>query len=159
MIDIKGYEGLYAITSCGKVWGYKRKKFLKPTVAADGRERVGLTKNGIQKQYLVHRLVAEAYISNPLNLPQVNHKDENPLHNYINNLEWCDNTYNLSYGTRLERSVKGHKKPIYCVELDKIFDSVADASRELNIDNSGIVKVCKGKKLTAGGYHWKYAEV
>ena len=159
MVDIKGYEGLYAITSCGKVWGYKRKKFLKPTLTAQGRLRVGLYKDGKLTSYLIHRLVAEAYIPNHNGLPQVNHKDENPQHNWINNLEWCSGEYNLSYGTRLERSVKGHKKPIYCVELDKVFDSAADAARELGLDNSAIGKVCKGKKKTTGGYHFRYMEV
>lgn len=159
MKDIKGYEGLYAVTSCGKVWGYKRKKFLTPIIEKDGRARVGLTKNGKQKMFLVHRLVADTYIPNPDNLPQVNHKDENPLHNWVDNLEWCDNKYNCNYGTRIDRVANGHKKQIYCVELNKTFDGVINAAKELEIDASHIVKVCKGKKQTAHGYHFKYKEV
>lgn len=158
MRDIPGYEGEYAATSCGKIWSYKRKKFLKPSIQ-EGRERVGLCKDGKQKWYLVHRLVAMTYIPNPNNLPEVNHRDENSLHNWIFNLEWISSLENKRYGTRLERSVKGHKKPIYCVELDKVFDSASDASRELGMDQSTISKVCRGKKNTCGGYHWQYVEV
>ena len=109
--------------------------------------------------FLVHRLVADTYIPNPDNLPQVNHKDENPLHNWVDNLEWCDNKYNCNYGTRTDRSANGHKKQIYCVELNKTFDGVINAAKELGIDASHIVKVCKEKKQTAHGYHFKYKEV
>lgn len=102
MKDITNYEGLYAITSCGKVWSYKSKKFLKPYFNG-GYASVALSKNGKLTYPLVHRLVAEAYISNPDNLPQVNHKDEDKAHNCVNNLEWCDATYNNNYGTRTSR--------------------------------------------------------
>ena len=82
MKDIRGYEGLYAITSCGKVWSYRRKKFLKPGVIQGGYLNVVLTnKDGQQKNHRVHRLVAEAYIPNPEGKEQVNHKDENKYNN------------------------------------------------------------------------------
>jgi hypothetical protein len=90
MEDIKGYEGLYAVTSCGRVWSYRSKKFLKPKEDKNGYLSVGLRLNGKQDRRYIHRLVAEAYIPNPAALPQVNHKDEIKSHNYINNLEWCD---------------------------------------------------------------------
>ena len=100
MKDIKNYEGLYAITSCGKVWSYRRKKFLKPDINQGGYYRIGLCKNGEVKKYLIHRLVAEAYLPNPEDLPQVNHKDEIKTHNYLQNLEWCNSKYNQNYGSR-----------------------------------------------------------
>ena len=105
MRDIKDYEGLYAITSCGRVWSYRRKKFLKPGNSR-GYLTVTLCKEGQQKTYSIHRLVAEAYIPNPEGLPQVNHKDECKTNNCINNLEWCDGVYNVNYGTRNLRAVK-----------------------------------------------------
>lgn len=112
MRDIKGYEGIYAITSCGRVWSYRAQKFMKPQKAHNGYYFVKLSYNGKQTYPKIHRLVAQAYIPNPDNLPQVNHKDEIRNHNWINNLEWCDAKYNCNYGSRNERiskTMKGHK--------------------------------------------------
>lgn len=103
MKDIEGYEGLYAITSCGKVWSYKSKKFLKARYDKDGYISVALRKDGKTKYFFVHRLVAMAYIPNPNNLPEVNHKNEIKSDNNINNLEWCTRKYNANYGTIKER--------------------------------------------------------
>lgn len=158
MKDIKGYEGLYAITSCGKVWSYKSQKFLKPA-SVNGYLRVGLSKNNVREFYLIHRLVAEAYIPNPEGKPQVNHKDENKTHNYINNLEWATSKENCNYGTRNKRSVKERSMPVYCVELNKVYKSQVDATRELGLSSGGISRCLKGTRQTAGGYHWKYVEI
>lgn len=152
MKDIKGYEGLYAVTSCGKVWSYRSQKFLAPAKHKHGYLQVILYKNGTTKNFLVHRLVAETYLPNPTGLPQVNHKDECKEHNYLNNLEWCDAKYNHDYGTRTKRTCK----PVFCIELDKTYDSAAAAARELGLDQSVITKVCKGNRKTHGGYHWQY---
>lgn len=147
MNDIKGYEREYGITSCGRVWSYKSNKFLKSTIDGSGYEQIMLCKNGKVKQFKVHRLVAEAYIPNPNNFSQVNHKDENKNHNWINNLEWCDAKYNVSYSLGLK---------IKCVETNKIYESIRAAAKEMNLDNSSIAKACKGKLKTCGGYHWRY---
>lgn len=157
MREIIGYEGLYAITSCGKVWSYRRKKFLAPRVSR-GYCQVSLCKDGQVKNYYIHKLVAEAYLPNPLGMTQVNHKDEDKTHNWLNNLEWCDSQYNANYGTRNERMGLAHKKSIYCVELDEIFDSATDASRELGISLSHISDCCRGTRKTCGGYHWQFAD-
>ena len=157
MKDVKYYEGEYAITRDGKVWSYKRKKFLKPELVR-GYYYVNLCKNGKKKRFRIHRLVAEAYIPNPEGLPQVNHKDENPQNNCASNLEWCDAKYNANYGTRTERSNKKRSKPVYCIELDKTFYGARQAARELGLDNSSIIKCCKGRYKTHGGFHWMYAE-
>lgn len=154
MKDIKNYEGLYAITSCGKVWSYRSQKFLKGTPDKDGYLRLTLTKNGKKNNYFIHRLVAEAYIPNPENKPQVNHLDEIKTHNYIGNLEWATSKENVNYGTRNKRS----SKAVYCVELDKVFDSQTQAAKELKIDRKGISKCCLGAYKTCGGYHWRYYE-
>lgn len=106
MKDVVGYEGQYAVTSCGKVWSYKSNKFLKPKTDKDGYYKVNLYNKGKQKTFFIHRLVAEAYISNLDNLPQVNHKSEIKTENFINNLEWCTAEYNTNYGTRNERAGK-----------------------------------------------------
>ena len=157
MKDVKNYEGLYAVTSCGKVWSYKRKKFLNGSTYK-GYTRVCLTKDGVEKYYFIHRLVAETYIPNPTGLPEVNHLDEIKSHNYVNNLEWCDKTYNINYGTRNERAAKSNSKAVICLELDKVFDSATEAGKQLNINRANISSCCGGKRQTAGGYHWEYVE-
>lgn len=151
MRDIKGYEGLYAITSCGRVWSYRRKKFLKPRVGNHGYEYINLHFKGTQETVLIHRLVAEAYIPNPDNLPQVNHKDEVKTHNWINNLEWCDRKYNMNYGTRNKRA----SKRIKCIETGQIFDSIKDAAVFVNRHPSTISAYLIGKSKTSAGYHWE----
>lgn len=83
MRDIPGYEGLYAATSCGKIYSYRAKKFLKPRITKKGYCRVLLYKDGKGKDFYIHRLVAEAYLDNPENLSQVNHKDEDKSNNSV----------------------------------------------------------------------------
>lgn len=158
MIDIKGYEGKYAITSCGKVWSYKSKRFLKTIKSQKGYERVYLRKDNSVKHPTIHKLVAAAYIPNPNNLPQINHKDENKENNSVNNLEWCTNKYNSNYGTRNARMSRAKMKKVFCVELNRIFDSGLHASSELKIGSPRISECCSGKFKTAGGYHWQYAD-
>ena len=159
MKDIKGYEGIYGITSCGKVWSYRRKKFLELTPDTKGYLCVSLQVNGNRKTYKVHRLVAEAHIPNPENLPQVNHRDENKKNNCLQNLEWCDCKYNNNYGTRNDRLASSNKKPILQFTLEGEFvrewPSTVDVGREV----SGHICNClKGRKKSAYGFVWKYKE-
>lgn len=112
MKDIKGFEGLYAITEDGRVYNYKTKKFLTGT-KGDGYVTVELRKDGKSKWLLVHRLVAEAYLENPNNYPVVNHKDEVKNHNWVDNLEWCTQKDNVNHGTarqRLSAALTGKKQ-------------------------------------------------
>lgn len=152
MKEIKKYEGLYAITSCGKVWSYKRKKFLKSQINRGGYEQVCLCKNNKKKIHTVHRLVAETYIPNPENKPQVNHRDEDKTNNSVSNLEWLTLKENINYGTGIKR----RQKQIFCVELSRAFPSVRQASKETQIHEKNISACAIGKKKTAGGYHWCY---
>ena len=150
MKDIKGYEGLYAITSCGKVWSYKRKKFLEPYTDGNGYLKVKLFKDNEEKQYRIHRLVAEAYLPNPENLPQVDHIDNDRTHNYLNNLQWITHRDNVR---------KGRNKPILQYDLDGNFirewECTADVGKEAQ---SNICFCLSGKYKTAYGYIWKYKE-
>ena len=109
---IKGYEGIYEVSNHGIVRSVTRKLpdgrtrkgiVLRPYIDEDGYKHVSLCKNGKMKHFIVHRLVAESFVDNPMNLPQVNHKDETKDNNRYDNLEWCDVSYNLSYGTRQEK--------------------------------------------------------
>ena len=155
MKDIKNYEGLYAITPEGEVWSYKSKKFLKLTDNGNGYLIVALWKNGERKWYLVHRLVADAYIPNPDNLPQINHRDENKANNSLQNLEWCDCKYNNNYGTKIDRQ----KKTILQFDLDGNFirewECAADVGKEVQ---ANICHCLKGKRKSAYGFVWKYKE-
>lgn len=145
MRDIKDYEGLYAITSCGRVWSYRSKKFLKPRKARNDYLRVCLYKDGRCEDYYIHRLVAEAYIPNPNNLPQVNHKDRVRSHNWINNLEWCDAKYNVCYSS---------SKKVKCVETGEVFDTIHEAAESIGRATTNIVATLNGRQKTCGGYHW-----
>lgn len=154
--DIKDYEGLYQVSNNGRIksLNYRRtgkEKILSPKTNPSGYLYINLCKNGITKSYRVHRLVAETYISNPENLPEVNHKDEVKSNNTVKNLEWCTHLYNANYGTRIEK----RQKRVFCVELNKTFKGMRDAERELGIDNTSISRCCLDKQERAGGYHWR----
>lgn len=104
MKEIPGYEGLYSITEDGQIFGHKSKKFLKWSDNGKGYKYVRLTDGHRHyKHYYVHRLVAMTFIPNPNNLPEVNHKDENKANNCVDNLEWCDRSYNNAYGSRFDK--------------------------------------------------------
>lgn len=151
MKDIIGYEGLYAITSCGKVYSYRNKKFLKPHKDKASFLRVSLHKDKEIKHQYIHRLVAEAYSPNPDNLRQVRHKDENKENNALPNLEWCPMNY--------QKCNQKPRKPVHCIELNRTFTGAAAAARELGLGSGNITSCCTGKRKTCGGYHWRYQEV
>lgn len=150
MKDIKGYEGLYAITSCGKVWSYRNKKFLKPSNDESGYLRVNLYKNGVRENKQIHRLVAEAYLPNPNNYDTVDHIDFNTTNNCVNNLQWMRRNENC----KKQRSVR----KIYCFENEKIYESQAQAAKELGLDQGNISRVCRGIFKQTGGYHFEFIE-
>ncbi len=153
MKDIKGYEGLYAITSDGKVWSYRKNRYLNLVLCGKGYLQAHLWKNGNRKPCLIHRLVAETFIPNPDNLPQVNHRDEDKTNNCVGNLEWCSAKYNMNYGTRQDEN----GTPVLCVETNTIYKSMGEAERSIGVRESGISQCCRGIYKTAGGFHWEYA--
>ena len=152
--DIQGYEGIYKISNLGRVKSLNRIDSLGRNVPekikaivdnGNGYKVVNLKRNGKQKLFTIHRLVAKAFIPNPDNLPCVNHKDENKANNYANNLEWCTHEYNNNYGTcRIRSAVSNVNNPkiskkIRCVETGIIYPSIAEAARQLRIYDSNIV--------------------
>ena len=162
--DIIGYEGLYQVSNLGRIKSIYRNHIMKARLDKYGYYQIGLTKNKKQRFFKVHRLVAQAFIDNPQNYPQINHKDEVKTNNNVNNLEWCTNLYNMNYGTRRERASEKCKKKVMCITTGEIFSSINEASKKYNINNKGAISFCcKGKQHTAGKHpitkeplKWKY---
>lgn len=187
---IPGYEGLYEVSSYGRV-----KRLNRVTVGKDGKKyhckekilkdrqnnkgylQIDLCNNkGKWKTLKVHRLVAKAFISNPENKPQVNHKDEVKTNNCVDNLEWMTAKENCNWGTRIERVVKSIGKDTYKAigesnrkrlskpvaqytkdgELVEVWSSTREIRRQLNLTH--ISDAARGKRKTCGGFVWKYVE-
>lgn len=175
--DIKDYEGLYQVSNTGKiksldrkVWNYiKKGKIIKTHIVVD-YEYVVLYKNKTQKNYRVHRLVANAFILNPNNYKEVNHIDGNKLNNNVSNLEWCSRSQNLKHAYKNNLRKPLNKGLFYnknynsksVIQYDKNkkiikkWDCIKRASDELKINEGDIVSCCKNKLKTAGGYIWEY---
>lgn len=162
--DIKDYEDLYQISNLGRLRKIKNKiQIIKPIKCTNGYLEYALWKNGKRKVFLVHRLVAQYFIDNKNNLPEVNHIDENIENNSVINLEWITSKDNANYGTRnikcREANRKNFKRVIqYDLEnnIIKQFECISDAAKSVNGDSSFISRVCKGKQKTAYGYIWKF---
>ena len=160
---IEGYNNRFEVSNLGRVRSnaYGKTKILKGTILPNGYVRVHINYNGEHKYLLVHRLVAEAFIPNPNNLPQINHKSEVKTENFVENLEWCDAKYNSNYGTCRERTNKKKRKPIIQIDLDgneiACWFSKSWAAEHTNTNVSNINRCLSGLGCSAGGYMWKEA--
>ena len=165
---IKGYELLYEVSNFGRVTSlrktnnqYSEHITIGSSDGNHGYLKVKLKNETGNKTFQVHRLVAEAFIHNPDNFPQVNHKDENKKNNCVDNLEWCDHLYNVNYGTRTKRSALHQGKPVYQLKDGVVvsrFNSLMEAERETGVNSRNIWRVLKGKRKHTGGYGWIYCE-
>ena len=168
--DIKGYEGKYQISNTGHVKSLDfnhtgKEKILKEKINSKGYHFVTLYKDDKQYYPRIHRLVAETFIPNPDNLPQVNHINGDKNDNSIENLEWCTGLENMRHA--FENGLNDGRSTIRAVEqldlegnvLNK-FEAIADAGRFLGIKGkpSSISSVCTGKRKKAYGFKWRYAE-
>jgi hypothetical protein len=153
MKDVVGYEGLYFITKEGDIYN-KNGLLIKQQIDKYGYVYVKLCKFGIAKKHKVHRLVAEAFIENPLNLPCVNHKDENKTNNHVDNLEWCTVSYNNSYGSRLSKI----RKRIIRIDINgtiAVYNSIQETEHDGFI--LSCVKLClSGKQEKHKNNYWEY---
>lgn len=180
--DIKNYEGYYQVSNFGNVRsverivdysdGIKRLRkgsILKAEKNRNGYLRITLSKSSKVKKVMIHRLVAQAFIPNPDNLPEINHKDENKTNNFVfvnkdgsvdlnkSNLEWCTRLYNMRYGTRLKKLSKTViQLDLETKQIIAEYPSAKEAGRQLNISQGNISSCCRGKLKTAYGYKWEY---
>lgn len=173
--NIKGYEGKYQISNLGRVKSiereyivgngiyHRRERILKQIYDRDKYLRVCLCKNNTKRNYFVHRLVAQAFIPNSNNLPQVNHKNENKSDNSIENLEWCTQIYNVNYGTAMQRASMSKCKKVNQYDLEgnfiKQWNSLKEISDTIKLNFKTISKCCLGERKTAFGYKWEYSKL
>ena len=173
--DVVGYEGLYQVSSEGRVKSLERtfidnsgrkrtvkERILKPSDDCRGYLRVDLRDGDKQKHFKVHRLVCEAFHENPDNKPQVNHINEIKTDNRASNLEWATARENSNFGTRNERLGKAQSKSIGQYtrygELIKIWPSTKEVQRQTGFSNGNISLAANGKYKQAYGFIWKYVE-
>ena len=175
--DIEGYEGRYQVSNLGNVkslnyGGHGYEKNLTPKVNNSGRLWVELMKDGEKKQFLIHRLVGFAFIPNPMNLPQINHMDENPKNNRVDNLEWCTGLYNVRYYLERHPNIARERKTpsrrnrkiglkINQIDSDgcvvKTWDDVREIVNNVGYSQWSITQCCDGKRHRAYGFEWQYA--
>lgn len=172
--DVAGYEGLYMVSNYGRVKSLDRRnninqlvkgRIMKLEIHKSGYVSVGLSKNGFVKRCLVHRLVGQAFIPNPDNYPQIDHKDSDPLNNNVSNIRWVTPSQNVNTEHRrslvIVATVNGkNSKPVLQYTLDGEFvrewPSTMEIQRVLGFSNGSIGRVCRGEYRQSNGYLWRY---
>lgn len=175
--DVVGSNGLYMVSNYGNVKslhyrGGNHEKILTPKKNNSGRLWVEITIKGKKKEMLIHRLVAYAFLENPNGYTEINHIDENPLNNHVDNLEWCNHKYNVKCfcdnhpdHSKNRRSTEKYKKrlsiPVMQLtangEVIRIWKNSREVQLETNMSDWSISECCRGKRKTAYGYIWRYA--
>lgn len=177
--DIPGYEGIYMVSNYGRILSVERKdkngyrrgsRILIAHKSNRGYKHLGLSKDNKVVQFLVHTLVAMAFLENPYNLPIVNHKDENPSNNFYKNLEWCSYKYNINYGSHNEKSAKSTSREVLQYDLEgnfiREYYSVGHAAKINGLNKKQILRCCSEYRKRVdgtsnhvyGNYYWEYKD-
>lgn len=168
--DIINYEGYYQISNKGRVKSLDRiiincnninqslkGNILKERIDGSGYSYVELHKNNKYSIFKIHRLVAQAFIPNVNNLPFINHKDENKQNNFVENLEWCTQSYNILYSKINEKGGAAVAIPVISIDNNGIkteYNSIIEASRKTGISRH-LIKKYAYKNLTINGIAWR----
>lgn len=176
--NITGYEGAYQISNLGRIRSLSRfnsttERVLKPIINSRGYAVITLSKNNVHKIYSIHRLVAEYFIPNPEQKPEVNHIDGIKTNCNSSNLEWCTSSENQlhAFRTGLQKPNKpwlgkfgsDHNRSKQVSQMTKddvlvdVFENAKHAEHVTGINHSGISDVCRGTSKTAGGFKWRYS--
>jgi hypothetical protein len=170
--DIKGYEGLYKVSNLGRVKSLNRviknkngslrsleERMLNPLKDTDGYLMVGLFQYGNQKRCKIHRLVAETFLENPNNKPQVNHINEIKSDNKLSNLEWVTAKENVNHGSAPKRRAESRMKRVVQISIEgeeiRTFKSMNEVA-ECGFTRQSVQKVCKGYRKTHKGFVWRF---
>lgn len=175
--DVKDFEGFYQVSNFGRIKSLDRiiqqhhrnqrnvehiykGKILKGNINKNGYITVDLHKKGKIKTFLLHRLIAETFIPKVKGKNIINHKDNNPTNNQVNNLEWCTQSENIKYAYEFGNKKPPHQKRIIQFDRNNNFicewESQTQIERVLGIKQANISKVCLGKRSQAGGYLWEF---
>lgn len=173
--DIPGYEGYYQVSNMGRVKSLDRvvyrgvnqygtpiyqrvySKVLSLHTTGTGYYSIMLHKEGRTRRFLVHRLVAEAFIANPDGKPEINHKDGNRKNLVATNLEWCNQSENILHASRILHTLTYHGKAVRCVETGEEFKSIKEAARHYGVADTNLGNAIRGKRQkTCAGYHWEF---
>ena len=163
------FEGLYKVSNLGRILNLNyrntgRAELMTPSENTDGYFKVNLRKNGENKTCYVHRLIAQTFIPNPENLPEVNHIDEDKTNNRVDNLEWKWHKDNINHGTHNERSAKTRtngKLSKKVLQLSLSGDLIREWESTQECGRNGFCQVavclcCQGKRKTYKGFLWMY---
>lgn len=165
--DVVGYEGLYQVSNLGRIKRlpsivknrYIKGGLLNPRKHNYGYLSVYLCKNGVCEQWLLHRIVAIAFIPNPKNLPQINHKDSNRRNNFASNLEWVTRSQNIkhAYDNRLNKKAR----PVECLKdgvVIKTYQSALEAEKVDGFSSRNIAHCCnhRYRHKRHKGFEWRY---
>ena len=157
--DIPGYVGLYRVSDQGRVYSENAGTIVRDARVGAGYRGVGLSVLGVRKNFYVHRLVAEAFLKNPENKADVNHKDGDKTNNAASNLEWVTRAENNLHSRRVLKHWTGPpKRPVVCIETGKVYDCAKSAAADIGASRSGIDLVCRGINDSIYNLHFKFKE-
>lgn len=174
--DIPEFEDSYQVSNfggfrskdryakvCGGGMRLVRGRVLKPQRCVNGYMEISCNREQQRRVFLLHRIVARLFVTNPNNYPEVNHKDEDIANCRADNLEWCTSKYNANYGTRTQRCLENNpqKRAVNQYTKDGEFirrwGMIEEAARHVGVDGSAITRVCRGRQRTSKGFVWRYA--